>query len=73
MHVYHAKGVQIGREAFLAKQATRYDRQIAHPDSIVIEIIAGLFLLGILFAAYELIAFVVLKVLYRMNEGDSKS
>ena len=57
----------MGRDAFLAKEAARYDRIFAHPVSVVIDVIVGLFLLGVLFVTYELIAFVVLKILERIN------
>lgn len=57
----------MGRDAFLAKEAVRYDRHFAQPDSIVIDVIAYLFLLGVLLVAYELIAFVVLKILEKIN------
>jgi hypothetical protein len=67
IHIYHVRGGQMGRDAFLAKEAVRYDRHFAQPDSIVIEVIVCLFLLGVLFMAYELIAFVVLKILERIN------
>ena len=70
MHIDHAKRGLMGREAFLAKQAARYDRHFAHPESLVIDVIACLFLLGILFAAYELIAFVGAKVLAKANADD---
>jgi hypothetical protein len=67
MHVYYVHGGQMGRDAFLAKEAARYDRFFAQPGSIVIDVIVSLFLLGVLFVAYELIAFVVLKILERIN------
>ncbi len=63
----------MGREAFLARQGTRYDRVFSHPISIIIELIAGLFLLGILFAAYELVAFGVLKILEKTSANASKN
>jgi hypothetical protein len=73
MHIHHARVVQMGREAFLTKQGARYDRLFAHPASIIIELIAGLFLLGVLFAAYELIALVVLKILEKKDAGAPNS
>jgi hypothetical protein len=66
-HIAHVKGGQMGREAFLAKEAARYDRYFANPPSIVIEVIVCLILIGICLVAYELIAFVVLKILERIN------
>ncbi len=58
---------QMGREAYLAKQAARYDRDFANPHSIVLYVIVCLIFIGICLAAYELIAFVVLKILERIN------
>ncbi len=61
----------MGREAFLAKEAVRYDHDnhlSAHPSILLIcSVIVSLFLYGILFAVYEFIAFVVLKILERIN------
>jgi len=66
-HVYHVKGGQMGRDAFLAKEAARYDRFFAHPDPIIVDVISVLLLTVILFAAYELVAFVTLKVLEQIK------
>jgi hypothetical protein len=66
-HIMDVNKGQMGREAYLAQQAAKYDHDFAQPHSIVIYVIAGLILIGICLAAYELIAFVVLKILERMN------
>jgi hypothetical protein len=63
MHIHHARTMQMGREAFIARQGVLYDRVYTHPHSIFVEVIVCLFLLGIMFVAYELVAFVVLKIL----------
>jgi hypothetical protein len=71
LHIVEQKNIQMGREAFLAKEAARYDKDFnlsAHPGITLIPVvIVSLFLCGILFAAYELIAFAVLKVLEKIN------
>jgi hypothetical protein len=66
-HIMDVNKGQMGREAYLAKQAVRYDRDFVQPHSIVFYVIACLILIGICLAAYELIAFVVLKILERIN------
>jgi hypothetical protein len=66
-HIMDVNKGQMGREAYLAKQAVKYDRDFAQPHSIVIYVIACLILIGICLAAYELVAFVVLKILERIN------
>jgi hypothetical protein len=69
--ILQQKNIQMGREAFLAKEAVRYDKEYhlsAHPSiTLVSAVIVSLFLYGFLFAVYELIAFVVLKILERIN------
>jgi uncharacterized membrane protein len=72
-HIDHARSYQMGREAYLAKKADYYDLHLAHPDLIVTHAIVSLILIGIYFAVYELIAFVVLKILERINVNDSNS
>ncbi len=73
IHIAHTKEYQIGREAYLAKEATNYDHHFAHPDSIAGTAIASLFFISAFYAVYELIAFLTLKVLERINADDSKS
>ena len=71
LHIVQQKNIQLGREAFLAKEAARYDKEFhlsAHPSiTLISAVIGSLFLYGILFAAYEIIAFVVLKILEKIN------
>lgn len=71
MHGVHANALQIGKDAWLAKKAALYDRDYSHPDSIIMEIIVGLIIIGIFFALYELIAFVILKILEKVSPSDS--
>jgi len=70
-HFYHSKVGEQGRDAFLAHQADRFDRFYAHPSSIVLELIAVLFMLGFLFVAYEVVAFVVLKILEQIKTDEA--
>ena len=72
-HISHVNAVLMGRDAYLAKQATRYDRNFAHSHSIIITIIACFFLIGISIAVYELIVFVVLKILEKVNAANTNS
>lgn len=71
LHIVQQKNIQLGREAFLAKEAARYDKEFhlsAHPSiTLISAVIGSLFLYGILFVAYELIAFVVSKILEKIN------
>jgi hypothetical protein len=71
LHIVQQKNIQMGREAFLVKEAARYDKEFhlsAHPGiTLVSAAIASLFLCGILFVAYELVAFMVLKILEKIN------
>jgi hypothetical protein len=67
LHMDHVRWNQMGKEAFLAKEAARYDRNFADPVSVIIDVIACLFLLCIFLAIYEAIAFVIFKVLEKIN------
>jgi hypothetical protein len=71
LHIAQKQNIQMGREAFLAKEAARYDKEFhlsAHPSiTLFSAVIVSLFLYGILFVAYELIAFVVSKTLEKIN------
>jgi hypothetical protein len=66
-HIIDVSKGQMGREAYLAKQAARYDRDFANPHSIVLYVIVCLILIGIFLAAYEIIAFIILKILDKIN------
>ncbi len=73
MHIYEVKEGQLGRDAFLTKEAARYDRHFAQPASIIVWVIVSLFMLGVLLVAYELIAFVALKILERIKIRNETS
>ena len=71
LYIAQQENFQMGREAFLAKEAARYDKEFqlsAHPNIFLISAVIGsLFLYGILFAAYELVAFMISKILEKIN------
>lgn len=67
LHIDHVRGQQLGRDAFLAKEAARYDHQFAQPMPIIAEIIACLILLCVLLVIYEAMAFVIFKILEKIN------
>jgi hypothetical protein len=73
MHIINARNTLMGRDAFLAKEAARYDRHLAHPDSIAVTIIVGLIMSCVYFGLYELLAFVLRKILDKSNANDSGS
>ena len=73
LHILHAEKFQMGREAYLAEQAAFYDRYYAHSASIAAGALATLSLAGIFYGVYELIAFVVLKILERINAEEPNS
>src|SRR5258708_30636107 len=71
LHIVQQKNIQMGREAFIAKEAARYDREFhlsAHPSiTLISAVIVSLVSYGILIVAYEIIAFVILKILEKIN------
>ncbi len=73
IHRDHLKGRQLGREKFLAKQAIRFDRHFASPDSIGIQGLACVFFAGGLFSAYELVAFGISKALKKVEDHKNNS
>jgi hypothetical protein len=70
MHLDHEKTAQRGREAFLAKEAVRFNRHFAKPDPIGIEIFVSVCMSGAVFGAYELVAFGVSKALRSTKAND---
>jgi hypothetical protein len=63
---------QMGREEFLAKQAERYDKHYAKPDSIALMVV-GCFILAVpFFGAYEGIAWGLSYALKGVDEGDAR-
>lgn len=62
MHREHVQRGRLGREAFLAQQAERFDRHFAKPDPVAVELAVGLPLTAGFLVAYELVAYGVTKV-----------
>lgn len=62
-YIYHdeSKWSALGRDAFLSHQATRFDQHISHPNMAAL-IIGCPIVIGLLFAAYELLAFLLAKI-----------
>ena len=58
----YTRRAQIPREDYLAKQAARYDRQIARPTPFAFTFIFSLVLAGVVFGTYELVGFGISKV-----------
>ena len=69
MHLEHLRGAHLGREAFLEKQAARYDRHFAKSDPIIAEIAVGVITTGIIFGIYELVATGVSQVFKRLDDN----
>ncbi len=70
-HILDVHRSQMGQSAYLANESARYDRYLAHPHSIIINLLANMILIGVVLAAYELVAFVVLKIMVRINTDSS--
>jgi hypothetical protein len=60
-HFYRTHQQQIGREAFLAYQAKRYDTFLVRPSGVS-EVAGAVLAFGILFTVYELLALGLAKV-----------
>ena len=64
---------QMGREAFLAKQATRFDKYHAKPHSIALDLVGTVFIGAAVVGVYELLAFGVSKALKKVYSGEEIS
>jgi hypothetical protein len=71
IHAMRAREALMGREAYLAKQATRFDKHAAHPDMLVIPIIAGLIMACFYFGIYELLALAIRKILAKFHADET--
>ena len=71
MHLAHAHRLQLGRDAFMAKQADRYDRIFSKPDHIVPQVVFCVFMSGAFLGIYELVTFGITSTLKRFDgEGN---
>jgi hypothetical protein len=68
----YVQGGQLGKDAFLAKQAARNDKHFAHPDPAIVHIIIFLIFFCILFAIYEAVAFAIFKILEKINPSEQE-
>jgi hypothetical protein len=68
VHLDHQKHSQMGRDEYLAKQAARFDRVFAKPDSIAFDVFGCVVIAGAVFAAYELVAFGISKILKKTDD-----
>ena len=71
VHHDHTKGGLMGREAYLAKQAARFDRHFARPDPLAAELFAGVILAGLSLGVYELVAFGLSRILKKIDADVS--
>lgn len=71
VHIIRAHDALMSRDAYLAKQAERYDHHAAHPELLVASIIVGLIMAGIYFGIYELLALVIRKILDKSHADET--
>jgi hypothetical protein len=64
---------QMTRQEFLAKQAAKYDKQMAKPAPYVASLVGTLILGGALFAAYELAGFGISMIARNAADQDELS
>jgi hypothetical protein len=72
LHRYHTSRGQMGREAFLAKQAERFDKHMAKPDPFISNVIGVMLLAVPLLGVYEGIGWAVSRTLKRMDEENGR-
>jgi hypothetical protein len=66
---YRSHAQQIGRDAYLAEQAKRYDHMLAHP-SLIGPFIASVVFWGGVFIAYEGVAAAIYKIISLRDSGN---
>jgi hypothetical protein len=71
MHISDVHNVQMGRAAFLAKEAARFDRLVTHPVGVVGWVIGSLIVYGSCLIVYELVALAIRKILERINADNT--
>lgn len=70
VHSTDAQNHNLGREAYLAKQAIDFDHDLAHPKSFILYLIAALMVNCLCFALYEFFSFCIRKILEKVNAND---
>jgi len=63
IHNDYVKWGQRGREAFIAYQTQRFDQHMAHPHPTMATIIAAILFVGVFLAVYEILAFILSRIL----------
>jgi len=71
LRLYNLKNFHMSRDEFLAAQAARYDRLLAVHPSAFTAVVTAILMVGAAVGLYELLVFVVAKVLTRTGEGGS--
>ena len=66
-HFDYVKRGQMGRDEFLAKQSTRYDKFFAKPSPMAVDLVAGTIAAAGIYGTYELIAFGLAFALRKLN------
>jgi hypothetical protein len=69
LRLYNLKNFHMSRDEFLAAQAARYDRLLAVHPSAFTAVVTAILMVGAAVGLYELLVFVVAKVLTRTGEG----
>lgn len=71
LHKDHAKKADMGRDAFIASETARFDRDYSRSRPIAVEFIGCTIVMVLWFGSYELIAFGVSKAVGKMNRDES--
>jgi len=72
LHHTHVTTGEMGRDAFLSKQAARFDKFFAHPPALPIEVVGSIIFFGILFGLYEVVALGFSKIFEKASSGEGR-
>ncbi|WP_197413873.1 hypothetical protein [Terracidiphilus gabretensis] len=70
-HLDLIKWNHLGREAFLANQQNRFDKYMAHPQSVIALVVFSIFAMLVWAALYEGLAFAGKKLFSRAPKKES--
>ena len=70
MHYRELSCGQMGREAYLAKQAERFDKHYAKPDPFTLDLIGCLILAVPMFGIYEGMGWMISKAFRGVDENN---
>jgi len=62
IHNDYAKWAQRGRDAFIAYQTQRFDKQMAAPHPTIATIIASILFVVVFLAVYEILAYILSRI-----------